>query len=85
MSPEPALVRLSNLTKRYGGTYALNDFSLSIQAGEVVSLVGENGAGKSTLGKILAGVVEPDSGWIDLNGKRITLSSPRDDVQMHRL
>lgn len=81
MSPEPALVRLSNLTKRYGATYALNDFSLSIQAGEVVSLVGENGAGKSTLGKILAGVVETDSGWMDLNGKRIALSSPRDALR----
>jgi ribose transport system ATP-binding protein len=64
---EPFL-RLSGLRKTYPGVVALTDFSLEVRPGEVIGLVGENGAGKSTLMKILGGVIEPDSGTIEIDG-----------------
>ena len=56
------------VTKSYGATRALRDFSLQLRRGEVRALVGENGAGKSTLVKILSGIVRPDSGRIEIEG-----------------
>lgn len=64
---EPFL-RLSGLRKGYPGVQALSDFHADIRPGEVIGLVGENGAGKSTLMKILGGVIQPDSGTIEIDG-----------------
>jgi ribose transport system ATP-binding protein len=61
-----------SISKRFGGTQALNDVSLSVGPGEVVALLGENGAGKSTLIKILAGVYTADSGTISYRGQDMT-------------
>ena len=61
-------LHLERLRKTYPGVVALNDFSMEVQAGEVIGLVGENGAGKSTLMKILGGVIAPDEGVITING-----------------
>ena len=58
------LLRLDSVTKTYGGVHALENVSLTIEAGEVHALCGENGAGKSTLIKILTGVVRADSGRV---------------------
>ena len=58
----PPLLRLQGITKRFGGTLALDQVSLDVQRGSIVALLGENGAGKSTLIKILAGVYHPDRG-----------------------
>lgn len=65
------------LSKRYGGVQALQDASVSARSGEVLGIVGENGAGKSTLVKILAGLVQPDSGWIEVAGERVSLDGAR--------
>ncbi len=59
----------------------LSDVSLTLGAGEVLSVVGENGAGKSTLMKILAGVQPPDSGEMTLHGTPVKFSGPRDALE----
>jgi rhamnose transport system ATP-binding protein len=71
-------LRIAGLAKSFGGTRALVRGELELYAGQVTALVGENGAGKSTLVKILAGVLQPDSGSIELDGKRIHIRSPHD-------
>ena len=72
------LLEVHGISKAFGSNVVLSDVSLSLNTGEVVSLIGENGAGKSTLAKILCGIVQPDSGEIKLNGETVTFSHPRD-------
>ncbi len=72
-----AVVELSGISKRFGGTQALAGVDLTVERGTVHALVGENGAGKSTLGKVIAGVIQPDSGDYLLAGRAVHLSSPR--------
>jgi rhamnose transport system ATP-binding protein len=71
----PLLV-LEHATKSFGAVHALGDASIELFRGEAHALMGENGAGKSTLVKILAGVLEPDSGRILLDGEPVRLSGP---------
>jgi len=59
---------MERVSKRFGATIALDDVSISVDAGEILALVGENGAGKSTLMKILSGAYRPDAGEIWLDG-----------------
>ena len=66
------MLRIDRIFKRFGGTQALNDVSMTVGRGEVVALLGENGAGKSTLIKILAGVYAVDGGTISYAGKDMT-------------
>jgi ribose transport system ATP-binding protein len=63
------LLAFQGITKRFGGTTALRDVSLHLEAGEVLALLGENGAGKSTLIKSLAGIHTPDEGRILFKGE----------------
>ena len=69
---------MRGIAKTYPGVRALDGVDFDVRAGEVHALVGENGAGKSTLMKILAGAVAPDAGEIEVEGKRVTIASPRD-------
>ena len=70
------LVSVRNLRKQYGGVTALDGLSLDVDRGMIHAVVGENGAGKSTLMKVLAGVVQPDSGRILLEGQEVAMDSP---------
>jgi ribose transport system ATP-binding protein len=74
------MLQLSGITKKFPGVLALDNVSLSISAGEVVSVIGENGAGKSTLMKVLGGVYIPDAGSLVWEGQPLTLRSPSDSL-----
>ncbi len=72
----PILLQMHQISKLYPGVQALDHVDFDLRAGELHALVGENGAGKSTLVKILSGAVSPDNGNIEMDGKRIVLSTP---------
>jgi rhamnose transport system ATP-binding protein len=72
----PARAQLRGISMRFGATQALDDVSLDLLPGEVHGLVGENGAGKSTLVKILAGIHQPDSGTMRLDGEPTQIHGP---------
>jgi len=75
---EDIILEAVDITKVFPGTVALDHVHFRVHRGKVNALVGENGAGKSTLMNILAGVLQPTEGYILLDGKKITLRSPRD-------
>ena len=70
------LLRMSGISKRYGGVRALERADLEVRAGRIHAILGENGAGKSTLIKILSGVVAPDEGEMTLDGRPVRFASP---------
>ncbi len=71
-TPGPRLT-VRRLSKRYGNVQALDEVDFELYPGEVMALLGENGAGKSTLVKILSGLVQPDSGAIEIGGRPAVL------------
>ena len=75
-SSNTARLALRGIVKRYPSVVANDGIDLVVRAGEVHGLIGENGAGKSTLMKIAYGVVRPDAGEIEWEGRPVTLSSP---------
>ncbi|MFA1819832.1 ABC transporter ATP-binding protein [Virgibacillus oceani] len=66
------MIKLSNVTKKYGTKNALNQVSLSLTKGKIIGLVGENGSGKSTTLKLIAGLNHPTGGEITVNGEKVT-------------
>lgn len=71
-------IELRGVSKSFAGIKAVSDVSFDVRSGEVHALLGENGAGKSTLIKIMAGLHQPDSGEIKVNGNIIRFASPRE-------
>jgi ribose transport system ATP-binding protein len=76
------VVEMRNIVKTFPGVIALNGADFICRAGEVHALMGQNGAGKSTIMKVLAGVYQPDSGEIRLNGEPVTVTSPHHAQQL---
>jgi len=72
------VLTLSNISKTFGPTVALAEVNLHLQKGEVHALIGENGAGKSTLVNLLAGLVQPDSGSMLIEGRPYVAADPHD-------
>jgi ribose transport system ATP-binding protein len=72
-----SLLEVTDVAKSYGPVVALRSADLSVEPGEVHALMGANGAGKSTLVKILTGVITRDSGEITVDGKPVTIGSPK--------
>jgi len=70
------ILRLENITKRFGGLNALSEVDLSIEEGQIMGLIGPNGAGKTTLFNVVTSIYKPDTGDIYLGGKKITGKSP---------
>jgi len=71
MTPDPtSLVSARGLTRRFGDRVAIQGVSLDLRPGEVLALLGPNGAGKTTTMRLLAGLIGPDEGTIEVGGVR---------------
>lgn len=70
------VLSIRRVTKRFGAVEALTEVDLEIRPHEVVALVGDNGAGKSTLAKIISGVIQPDSGVVEIAGEQVSIPNP---------
>ncbi len=68
-----SLLKLENVTKRFGGLVAVHKVNLEISAGELIGIVGPNGSGKTTLFNVISGVYPPEQGKIIFEGRDITL------------
>lgn len=77
MADKKAL-EMKNVFKSFGGVQALKDVSFNAYRGKVNVLMGENGAGKSTLMRVLAGVIEADSGEVFIDGEKVVIQKPQD-------
>lgn len=70
------ILSIKNLSKRFGGLIAINNFSIDLECGQITGIVGDNGAGKSTLIKMISGVHKPSNGEIYFKGNRIDILDP---------
>src|SRR5262249_48856671 len=71
-----AFLTLSGISKRYAGVRALENVDFACERGKIHAVLGENGAGKSTLIKIVAGVVQPDTGQMRIAGHDVSFATP---------
>jgi branched-chain amino acid transport system ATP-binding protein len=71
-----SLLRVQDLTKRFGGLVAVNDVSFDVEEGDILSVIGPNGAGKSTLFKLIASFLQPTAGRVLFNGEQISGRKP---------
>ena len=77
------VLRMDGITKIYSNGFTANhDVSLVLHEGEILALVGENGAGKTTLMKILFGMEDHQSGHIEVNGEKVSITSPLDAIAL---
>jgi general nucleoside transport system ATP-binding protein len=79
---EVPVLELRGITKQFPGVLANDHIDFDLRRGEVHALLGENGAGKSTLMSILYGLYTADSGEVLMNGKPVTISSPKDAITL---
>ncbi len=75
-------VQMKGVTKRFGSVIANDRVDLEIRHGEILSLLGENGSGKTTLMNMLSGIYFPDEGSIVVEGKAVTIRSPKDAFEL---
>ena len=75
-------IEMKNISKSFGALKANDNINLSVRRGEVHALLGENGAGKSTLINMLSGIYTPDTGSIQIEGRDVHFSSPKDSIKM---
>ncbi len=73
-----AAIELKNITKTFGSVVANKDISLTVNRGEILSVLGENGSGKTTLMNMISGIYFPDDGQIFIDGHEVVIKSPRD-------
>lgn len=75
---QPPVARLTGVTKRFGAVVALERVRFELAPGEIHGLLGENGAGKTTLARVLAGLLAPDEGQVEVAGTPVRLRSAAD-------
>lgn len=75
------LLKLENVTKKFGGLTAVDEVSFELAEGEILGLIGPNGAGKTTLFNLISGSFRPDQGTISFNGAYITNLQPHQVAQ----
>ena len=75
-------IELIGVTKRFGEVVANDNVNLTVRKGEILSILGENGSGKTTLMNMLSGIYFPDEGEIRVNGKTVTIRSPKDSFEL---
>ena len=75
-------IELKGVTKRFGDVIANDNVNLIVRKGEILSILGENGSGKTTLMNMLSGIYFPDEGEIRVNGKTVTIRSPKDSFEL---
>ena len=73
-----AAIELRNITKRFGSVVANNNVCLTVNRGEILSILGENGSGKTTLMNMISGIYFPDEGRIFIDGEEVMIRSPKD-------
>ena len=71
-----AILKAKSITKTFGAVIALQNVSMTLEAGEITGLVGDNGAGKSTLVKLVSGVLRQDEGTLDYDGEPASFTTP---------
>ncbi len=76
------IIKLNNISKRFGNNLVLDDVSITCNKGETLIIAGENGAGKSTILKILSGMYAADSGTVIFDGKEVSIKSPSDAQEL---
>lgn len=81
MADNMIVLEAKNITKQFPGVLANDHVNFELRKGEIHALLGENGAGKTTLMNILYGLYKPDSGEVVVEGKPITIHSPRDSIR----
>ena len=84
-APAAELLRIENVTVRFGGRAALDSASVIVRRGEVHAIVGQNGSGKSTLIKVLAGIHTPVNGRVLAEGQELSLPPSSHDLIRHRV
>ena len=75
-------IELKNITKRFGKIVANDGINLKVKRGEILSLLGENGSGKTTLMNMISGIYFPDEGHILVDGKAVSIRSPKDSFDL---
>ena len=70
------ILQIEHLSKHFGGLKAVNDFSMTVEKGEIHALSGPNGAGKTTLFNLVSGFLTPSAGTITFDGKNVTNDKP---------
>lgn len=73
---DPAILKVEDLRKHFGGVQAVHDVGFSLQPGEFLGIIGPNGSGKTTLVNLITGFVRPDSGRVIYRGENITGQKP---------
>ena len=75
-------IELKGVTKRFGDVIANDNVNLTVRKGEILSILGENGSGKTTLMNMLSGIYFPDEGEVYVDGKEVTIRSPKDSFAL---